>query len=258
MNQHIEPHHNTTPFDAIRQHHPDGTEYWSARDLAPLMGYEKWQNFDTAVIRRAKAAAENQNVDVTSAFTESSNRVPAGTGSTVKKDYHLSRFAAYLTAMNGDPNKKEVAAAQAYFAIQTHIAETRPTIDAASITRMELLQMAMNAEHERLELEARTKELEPKADAYDSFMDSTGKYSVGAVAQMLGMGQNKLFQQLRNHKVLIAAGPRRNTPYQHYLHHFEVIPHEIEKKNGDTVCTYTTYVQPSGINFIRKKLNLTT
>lgn len=254
MNHHIEPHRNTSPFDTIRQHHPDGTEYWSARDLAPLMGYEKWQNFDAQVIRRAKASAENQKVDLTSNFTESS-KISA---TKPMKDYHLSRFAAYLTAMNGDPNKKEVAAAQAYFAIQTHIAETRPTIDAASITRMELLQMAMNAEHERLELEARTKELEPKADAYDAFMDSTGKYSVGAVAQMLGMGQNKLFQQLRNHKVLIATGSRRNTPYQHYHHHFEVIPHEFEKKNGDTGCTYTTYVQPSGINFIRKKLNLDT
>lgn len=105
-------------------------------------------------------------------------------------------------------------------------------------------------------LEAKTKELEPKADAYDSFMDTTGKYSVGAVAQMLGWGQNKLFQELRNRKIFIASGARRNTPYQHYAHHFEVIAHEFEKKNGDMGCSYTTYVQPSGIDFIRKKMGI--
>lgn len=133
-----------------------------------------------------------------------------------------------------------------------------PKIDGSEITRLELIQIAMNAETERLALEKKNKELEPKADAYDSFLDATGKYPVGAVAQMLGMGQNKLFRELRNRKIFIASGSRRNTPYQPYLHHFEVIPHEYEKKNGEMGCSYTTYVQPSGINFIRRKLNLPT
>ena len=129
-----------------------------------------------------------------------------------------------------------------------------PVIDGASITRMELIQIAMNAETERLQLEAKNKELEPKAEAYDSFLDATGKYSVGNVGKMLGIGQNKLFRELRNRGVFIAAGSKRNTPYQKYMHHFEVIPHEFEKKNGDLGSSYTTYVQPSGIDFIRKKL----
>ena len=131
---------------------------------------------------------------------------------------------------------------------------TAPPIDGASITRMELIQIAMNAETERLQLEAKNKELEPKAEAYDSFLDATGKYSVGNVGKMLGIGQNKLFRELRNRGVFIAAGSKRNTPYQKYMRHFEVIPHEFEKKNGDFGCSYTTYVQPSGIDFIRKKL----
>lgn len=60
---------------------------------------------------------------MTCAFTRSSKRVKAGTGSTEQTDWHLDRMAAYLVAMNGDPNKPEVAAAQAYFAMQTRRAE---------------------------------------------------------------------------------------------------------------------------------------
>ena len=154
--------------------------------------------------------------------------------------------------------KPEVAAAQTYFVIRTREAETRPTFDPASLTRVEILQMAINAETERLALEAENKVLVPKAEAFDSFLDATGKYSVGAVAKMLGKSQNWLFRELRNRGVLIAKGSMRNTPYQQYMRHFEVKAHEYEHRSGEIGCSYTTYVQPSGIDFIRRRLGLLT
>jgi DNA-damage-inducible protein D len=36
----------------------------------------------------------------------------------------MSRFGMYLLAMNGDPSKPQVAAAQQYFAVMTRAAET--------------------------------------------------------------------------------------------------------------------------------------
>ncbi|MGV0634459.1 phage regulatory protein/antirepressor Ant [Mycolicibacillus trivialis] len=158
------------------------------------------------------------------------------------------------TAPVRDFKKRLVAG---FYAMRRKLAQ-RPAIDGNSITRMELIEIARNAELERLALEAENRELAPKAEAYDSFLDATGKYAVGAVAQMLGTSQNKLFRELRNRGVFIAKGSRRNTPYQQYAHHFEVIPHEYERSNGEMGCSYTTYVQPSGIDFIRRKLGLPT
>lgn len=126
----------------------------------------------------------------------------------------------------------------------------------ADLTRAEILRIALNAEEERLALATKNKELEPKADAYDTFIDATGKYNVGTVAKMLGMGQNKLFKELRNRGVFIAKGANANTPYQRYMQHFEVKAYTFERSNGEQVIRYTTYVQPSGVDFIRRKLGL--
>ena len=97
-----------SPFDRIKQRRPDGTEIWTARHLQGLMGYAKWQNLMTA-IARAMQAASNSGLNVASHFTETSKVVRrAQGGGTTQEDYELSRYAAYLVAMNGDPNKPEV------------------------------------------------------------------------------------------------------------------------------------------------------
>lgn len=49
---------------------------------------------------------------MTCAFTQLGERVAAGAGYTDRLNYHLDRMAAYLVAMNGDPDKPEVASTQ--------------------------------------------------------------------------------------------------------------------------------------------------
>lgn len=126
-----------SPFDAIRQVRADGTEYWSARDLMPLLGYDKWERFDGAVERAAASlTAQGHDAD----WEASRLREPSGQTNQMREDYHLSRFASYLVAMNGDPRKPEVAAAQAYFAVRTREAETAQP---AELTEDQILHRAM-------------------------------------------------------------------------------------------------------------------
>lgn len=80
--------------------------------MVDLMGYSNWQNLETP-LQRAMRAAENTGYDTSDQFRQSHNlvKLPQG-GSNMRIDYELTRFAAYLLAMNGDPNKPEVAAAR--------------------------------------------------------------------------------------------------------------------------------------------------
>jgi hypothetical protein len=47
----------TTTFEAHAQQTEGGVEYWLARDLQHLLGYDEWRNFNSA-ISKAKTACE--------------------------------------------------------------------------------------------------------------------------------------------------------------------------------------------------------
>lgn len=113
-------HHNepAQQFEVLR-HAEESGEYWLARDLQALLGYSGWRDFVNA-IERAKVACTNSGVDLTSNFADVRKVVSSGPAAA---DYRLSRYACYLVAMNGDPRKAEIAAAQTYFAAKTREAE---------------------------------------------------------------------------------------------------------------------------------------
>lgn len=135
-----------SPFNAIRLVRADGTDFWSARDLQPLLGYVEWRKFNDA-IERARAACENAGADSRHHFVPAAKMVEVGSRAEREVlDYHLTRYACYLVAMNGDPRKPEIAQAQMYFAVKTHEAEQRAASTPPSLPTdpIELLRLSLD------------------------------------------------------------------------------------------------------------------
>ena len=92
-------------FEGIKYVRKDGSEYWSARELAAVLDYSQWRNFQK-VIDRAMIACENSGHEIEYDFAEVSKIVEAGATSKSIKDYELTRYACYLIVQNGDPRKE--------------------------------------------------------------------------------------------------------------------------------------------------------
>lgn len=108
-----------SPFEQIKRLDDDGSEYWSARDLMPLLEYASWQKF-RIVILKAQIACENSGQDGGDHFIRAVKMVQIGSDAKREvEDFHLSRYACYLIVQNADPKKEVVALGQTYFAVQT-------------------------------------------------------------------------------------------------------------------------------------------
>uniref|UniRef100_UPI0038992EE4 DNA damage-inducible protein D n=1 Tax=Paraburkholderia gardini TaxID=2823469 RepID=UPI0038992EE4 len=110
-------HHRT--FESIKQINDGGSEFWFARDLAPLLDYPQWRNF-LPVLDKARDACRQSGQHVEDHFAGMRKMVGIGSGAQrLIDDVCLSRYACYLIVQNGDPSKPVIANGQTYFAMQT-------------------------------------------------------------------------------------------------------------------------------------------
>lgn len=161
-------------LDDIR--HQNGQEYWFARELFPLLGYVRWENFETA-LNRAKESCRMSGGEPNNHFRDITKMVKVGLD--LEKpitDIKLTRYACYLVAVNGDPRKEEVAFAQAYF-----ITKTR---------EFEVLEQRM-IELERIDAREKLKVTEKEfADmAWSRGVDATGLKQIRAFGDMALFGK---------------------------------------------------------------------
>lgn len=130
-------------LEAAKRKAPKGGDYWMARAIRPILGYADWDNFE-GVVSKAMMACERSGQPANDHFLETTVMMEVGRGAKVRgRDYYVTRYGAYLIAMNGIPSKPQVASAQRYFAVQTRLREIE--------------QMAQTDE-ERLRLRQRLKE----------------------------------------------------------------------------------------------------
>ena len=162
---------NTSPFEGIKTVDSEGLERWSGRDLAVLLGYEDWRNFEKT-IEKAKLSAHTVGADEDYHFVELNKMVPLGSGSQREvRDYALSRYACYLIIQNADPSKPMVSMGQTYFAIQTRkqeLTDNNPQMDDDS--KRLLLRSEMKYHNKQLAAAAKRAGVESGLD-YAIFQD---------------------------------------------------------------------------------------
>ena len=106
-------------FEDIKHIDEFGNEYWLARELQIILGYQQWRSLND-LIKRAKIACKESKYNIDDHFAVHRKMIKIAKGASREViDYKLSRYACYLIVMNGNPNKEIIALTQTYFAIQT-------------------------------------------------------------------------------------------------------------------------------------------
>ena len=209
-------------------------EYWLARELMPLLGYERWENFEKA-IRRSMESCETSGITVSDHFREVTKMVQLGSGSKRNvRDYMLTRYACYLIAQNGDPKKEEIAFAQSYFAVQTR--------------KQELIEERI-AYIERTEARGRLRESEKRLsqNIYERGVDDAG------FGRIRSKGDTALFGGHTTQEMKRKLGVKDNRPLADFLPMLtvaaknlatEMTNYNVEEKNlqGESAIT-TEHIQ---------------
>ncbi len=92
--------------------------------------------------------------------------------------------------------------------VKDFIAIKQSALNPAAMSRMQLLEMAMQAEQERLKLEQKVEVLEPKAEIADRLYTADGLFGFRQAAKVLNVLENKFRDWLIQHDWVYYLGKR--------------------------------------------------
>lgn len=179
---------------------------------------------------------------------------PNGFGGTTVKDYALTIDTAKEISMIQRSEKGKQA--RKYF-IECERKLKNPV---ASLSRIDLARMVIEAEEEKQRLQLEIKENAPLVTFAKALQISEHNILVGELAKILKqngieIGQNRLFEWLRDNAYLMKQGEQRNLPTQRALELalFEVKTTTINNPDGSVRVTKTTKVTPKGQEYFINK-----
>jgi DNA-damage-inducible protein D len=138
----------------------------------------------------------------------------------------LSRYAAYLVAMNGDPGKLEVAQAQAYFAVKAREAEVSQQRHALPQSFAEALELAAAQQRQIEAHEVQLAIAAPKVAIADQFLVSDDTIYLSDLAKNLKITRHRLIGILRDESVLFLDELQYRAGYEDW---FEVVMDWVDR-----------------------------
>ena len=224
----------------------------NARDLHGFLEVQKdFSDWIKVQIERARLV-EHRDFEVFPFLGEKSGGRP-------RTDYYLTLDAAkHIGMMSGTDKGFEI---RDYFIECERRVQTLAT-KPANLSRLEILTMAIEAEKKVQELsctvEAQAEDIaamEPKAAFCDAVSRADDTHTVTEAAKILGTGQNRLFDWLKDQKYLYVCG-NGYMPFQDYLDNglFRVTEQHYEDQHGRDRIYAKVLVTGKGMVAIQRKM----
>lgn len=241
---------NSPEFGDIRTVEIDGKPYFVANDVAKSLGYKRPAD---AVTAHCKGSVKHRYL--TEGGEQEVKVIPEG---------DVYRLISRSKLPSAERFERWVFD-EVIPSIRKHGAYmTEQVIEKALTSPDFLIQLATQlkeeqekrklAEEENVKKQQIIEEQRPKVEFFDAVADSKTAISMNEVAKVInikGYGRNKLFEFLRNERILDGF----NVPYQRYVDcgWFRVIEQKY-MRNGEPQVTTKTLVYQKGVDAIRKKL----
>ena len=228
---------NNNEFGQLRTINIDGKDYFVGKDIALALGYK---NTNDAISRHCKGVVKHEGLKIN------------GSEVALITEGDIYRLITHSKLPNAEKFEEWVfdevlPSIRKHGMYATDELLDNPDLLIAAATKLKEERAA------RIEAENKVKVLKPKADFYDEVAGSKDSIEMGHVAKVLGIkgiGRNKLFEILRNKKVL----DKSNIPYQKFVDsgYFRVLEQKYTTPSGETKINIKTMVFQKGVDYIRK------